>query len=84
MLRQRLTQPNKVLRFLDNDLLLITSECSAHSPDARKAPPASHVCSDRLDHASQSPSKESVWAHGRVRHALARGSSSAFLTGKNI
>jgi cohesin loading factor subunit SCC2 len=58
------------------------NECSPHSPDARKAPPSSHVCSDRLDHASQSPSKEFVWAHGRVRHTLTRRSSSAFLTEK--
>jgi hypothetical protein len=82
MLRQRPTQPSKVVLFLNNYLLLTTSECSGHSSDARKAPAASHVSSDRLDHASQSPSKEFVWAHGRVRYTLARGSSSAFLTGK--
>ena len=56
---------------------------SAHTSDARKAPPSSHVCSDRLDHASQSPSKESVWAHGRVRHTLAHRTSAAFLTQRN-
>jgi hypothetical protein len=51
--------------------------------DARKAPPASYLCSDLLNHASQSSSEEHVRAHGRVRHTLARYSRSAFLTEKH-
>jgi hypothetical protein len=42
--------------------------------DARKAPPATHFCPDRLDHASQSVSEEPVRPYGRVRTIFLTGS----------
>ena len=39
----------------------------ASMADAREASSASHFCSDRLNHASQSSPEEPVRAHGRVR-----------------
>jgi hypothetical protein len=75
MLQQRPTQPSKVMLVLSNYLFAHSNECSAHSSDAsmadaRKAPPASHFRSNHLGYASQSVSKEPVWAHGRVRHTV--------------